>query len=138
VYVEPSETTSSSQAETQAEHEAQGNPPTLGSENPFMNEVFNFDELQINSVTRTVERDLHLNSFNLQLKSEIGLYSNKIKEFIALCDANKQNKAFVKQNTKEFWLENRLAMPILFKTAMILLNISASSAFIERFLVFVG
>ena len=102
MYVEPSETTSSSQAEAQAEHEAQGNPPTLVSANPFMNEVFNFDELQINSVTRTVERDLHLNSFNLQLKSEIDLYSNKIKEFIALCDANKQNKAFVKQNTKEF------------------------------------
>ncbi len=68
------------------------------------------------------------------MKVEIETFSEKIKDFVAGYKVNKKNK----KSTQSFWLENKNLMPIFYKTATILLNISASSAFIERFFSFCG
>ncbi len=64
---------------------------------------------------------------------DIDKFSEKIQAFLAECALNKRNRNYVRKSNNDFWLENKAMMTILFKTAIILLNIPSSSAFIERF-----
>jgi len=62
---------------------------------------------------------------------EIDLEKERI-EFVSLVEnANILDKKF--RSTSNFWKDNKNKFPILFKLALILYNILASSAFIERF-----
>lgn len=53
-------------------------------------------------------------------------------DFLHLIETTKLNYKSLNENSK-FWLKNESKFPLLFRLALILYNIPASSAFIERF-----
>ena len=77
------------------------------------------------------EHDLPVSSlpselFNLELIEEI-------KKFKAFLTANNNEVILTTINSREFWYRNQENFPKLSELAKILLNISSSSAFVERF-----
>jgi hypothetical protein len=134
VYTEPRETEQNvPRNEAQESAAVPTRPPAPRSANSFLIERFSFDSTQTNTSNRAVTRELHLRQFKSNLKAEIDKFSDKIQAFLAECELNKRNRNDVRKSNNDFRLENKAMMPFLFKTAIILLNIPSSSAFIERF-----
>ena len=78
-----------------------------------------------NNDSQIEKRHTEENYLKLQLENEVSLFRNfLIKEKMLEDDCI---------STKRFWLRYKSALPNLFKLALKLLNIQASTAFIERF-----
>ncbi len=80
----------------------------------FEDDTNNFHQQQIQ--TETIRREsfeIEVNAFRIKMKNE--MFVDK------------------PMSTKLFWLKNALQFPMLYKLAIVLLNIQSSSAFIERF-----
>ena len=74
--------------------------------------------------TSPIAIDTLLRNEKLDLEKEVSAFSTLVtsEEFRSLS-----------WNTKDFWLSHKITFPKLFKLARVLLNIPASTAFIERF-----
>jgi hypothetical protein len=78
-----------------------------------------------NNESQIEKRRTEENYLKLQLENEVSLFHNfLIKEKMLEDDC---------VSTKRFWLRHKSALPNLFKLALKILNIQASTAFIERF-----
>ena len=78
-----------------------------------------------NNDSQIEKRHTEENYLKLQLENEVSLFRNfLIKEKMLEDDCI---------STKRFWLRYKSSLPNLFKLALKLLNIQASTAFIERF-----